>query len=102
MTEELRNSIPKLYSTEHTPRAEKMAHAKFFCPYNGWQWFIVEFDGEDTMFGFVNGWETEWGYFSFRELAEMTVLNGVPAIERDLWFRPTPIEKIEEELSRVV
>ena len=94
LPEDLRKQLPKLYSTEHTPTDEKMAHAKFFCPYNGWRWYAVEFDGKDTFFGLVEGWEVEWGYFSLSELAELTVQNGVPAIERDTSFTPTQIRDI--------
>lgn len=94
LTQELRKQLPKLYATEKTPTDEKIAVVKFFSPYNGWRWYAVEFDGTDTFFGLVEGWEVEWGYFSFKELSETTVHNGVPAIERDKFFVPTPIKDI--------
>jgi len=99
VTEALKAQFPKLYSTEHTPLSEKLAQTKFFCPYNGWSWYPVEFDGEDIFFGLVEGWETEWGYFSLRELTELTIQNGVPAVERDLSFEPTPISEIESKIG---
>ena len=34
------------------------------------------------------GFETELGYFDLQELAETTVFNGVPAVERDLPLAP--------------
>lgn len=62
--------IPRLYETEGIPPKEKLVYLHFFI---GWSdWFAVEFDGEDTFFGFVilNGdiHNAEWGYFSFTEL----------------------------------
>lgn len=36
--------------------------------FTGWFWFAVEKAGEREWFGFVQGFEDEWGYFSEREL----------------------------------
>lgn len=96
LTQELRKQLPKLYATEKTPTDEKIAVAKFFSPYNGWCWYAVEFDGTDTFFGLVEGWETEWGYFSLSELASAAIAgNTVPAVERDLLFTPKAIKDIQ-------
>ena len=69
------SKIPKLYETEYIPAEEKMIHLHFFL--GGCDWFIAEFDGEDTFFCFaiLNGdWEyAEWGYASFQELKELRV-----------------------------
>ena len=86
-----RKRLPALRATEGK---EAIAQVKFFSPYNGWRWYAVEFDGEDTFFGFVEGFEKEWGYFSYRELTEVTVLFGkwsVPAVERELSWEPQPV-----------
>lgn len=97
VTQEIRKKIPKLYATEKIPTEEKIAVVKFFSPYNGWRWYGVEFDGTDTFFGLVEGWETEWGYFSLSELAAAAIAgNTVPAVERDLSFEPTPIGEIKK------
>jgi hypothetical protein len=95
LTEDLRKQLPKLYATENTPTDEKIAVVKFFCPYSGLRWYAVEFDGTDTFFGLVEGWETEWGYFSLGELAAVTTQNGVPAVERDLYYSPKAIKDIQ-------
>ena len=95
LTEDLRKQLPKLYATENTPTDEKIAVVKFFSPYNGWRWYAVEFDGTDTFFGLVEGWETEWGYFSLGELAAVTIQNGVPAVERDVYYSPKAIKDIQ-------
>ena len=40
-------------------------------------WYIAEFDGDDTFFGFacLNGWKdlAEWGNISFKELKDLRV-----------------------------
>jgi hypothetical protein len=88
MTREIREALPPLSSTDGTPFRDKVLIAKFFCPYNGWRWYATEFDGNDIFFGYVEGSEKEWGYFSLSELLAATVGRGVPAVERDLYFRP--------------
>lgn len=73
-TKERLSKIPRLYETEGIPVAEKRVHLHFFI--GGCDWWVVEFDGEDTFFGFVNlgdDLNAEWGYFSFRELREIRV-----------------------------
>lgn len=76
---------------------------KFFSPYSQWTWYAVEFDGEDTFFGLVDGLEMEYGYFSYSELQGLTKFGGVPAVERDCHWTPRPIKEIEEEIrSRAV
>ncbi len=98
MTEEIRKRLPKLYETENTPIEEKMAQVKYFSPYNGWRWYAVEFDGEDTFFGLVEGFEVEWGYFSLSEIMSVALAgNTLPAVERDISFQPTSMKEIEEE-----
>ena len=50
-----------------------MARAKLFCPYNARRWYVTEWDARTgECFGFVEGFETEWGYFDPTELAEAT------------------------------
>ena len=90
MTEELRRKLPPLYSTEHSP--EVVALAKFFTPWSDWTWYAVEFDGMDTFFGFVEGFEREWGYFSLSEL-ESTRGPGGFSIQRDYFFEPMVLSK---------
>ena len=69
--------IPKLYETEDIPLQDKEIHLHFFI--GGSDWYICEWDGEDTFFGFAilnNGYQmAEWGYVSFSELKSLK-LNG--------------------------
>lgn len=44
---------------------------KFFTPDSGWTWYVTEGEEEDgdfRFFGFVVGFEKEWGYFVLSEL----------------------------------
>ena len=69
------SKIPKLYATENIPAEEKMIHLHFFI--GNCDWFISEFDGDDTLFGFAvlgGDWQNaEWGYISFSELKDLRV-----------------------------
>jgi len=95
LTQEIRDTLPPLYNSEKHPEKEAVAVVKFFSPYNGWRWYAVEFDGEDIFWGYVEGWEKEWGTFSLSELASATIAGGlVPAIERDCFFTPKKVGEI--------
>ena len=88
--------IPRLYETENVPAKDKIIRMHFFLGSS--DWFIVEFDGEDTFFGFacLSNWKdlAEWGYISFNELKQLKVeapvsINGQKAlipleVDRDL------------------
>lgn len=67
--------IPELYSTEHIPLQEKLIHLHFFIA--GSDWYIVEYDGIDIMWGFAilnNDYQcAEWGYISLEELKSIRV-----------------------------
>ena len=103
MTKELGDTIPALYANENVADYDAvLAPAKLFSPYNGWTWYITEWDPETgTCFGLVEGFETELGYFDLTELAEVTVFGSVPAVERDLYWKPTTIGEIRKESSRI-
>ena len=103
LTQEIRDTLSPLYDSEKHPEKESVAMVKFFSPYSQWTWYAVEFDGEDTFWGLVDGFEMEYGYFSYSELEAVTVFGGVPAVERDCHWSPRPVKEIEAEiLSRAV
>ena len=97
MTEKLADVIPALGANENArDYDEVLAPAKLFSPYNGWTWYITEMDPETGQcFGLVDGFEKEIGYFDLTELAETTVLGGVPAVERDLYWQPMTLGEIK-------
>jgi hypothetical protein len=51
---------------------------------------------EPIFFGYVIGFEKEWGYFSLSELESARGPLG-PPIERDLHFTPKPFSEIEKQ-----
>lgn len=90
----IRKQLPKLYATEHVKPADKISVVRLFTPDASWLWHIVEFDGKDTLYGFVIGLEAEWGYISLRELESVRGSMGLP-IERDRYWRPKPMREAE-------
>ena len=97
MTEKLADTIPAIGATENARDYDDvLARAKLFSPYSNWTWYITELDRETGQcFGLVEGLETELGYFNLTELAETTVLGGVPAVERDLYWQPITLGEIK-------
>lgn len=46
----------------------------------GWDWYLTEFDPRTgEAFGLVRGFETEWGYFSIREMERVNREKGFEA-----------------------
>jgi hypothetical protein len=84
LTASLRKALPPLGSTEALGMDAPII-VKFFTPTSSWTWYAAEFDGADTFFGLVAGFEKELGYFSLSELESVCGLYGV-GIERDLYF----------------
>jgi hypothetical protein len=95
MTEELKSSIPLLYSQENVK--DPLVRVKYFSPWMNWEWYGVEFDGEDRFFGLVKGFDEELGYFSLNEL-ETLEKGGVPMVERDLYFKPKKLSEVRSEV----
>ena len=87
LTKENREALPPLYTNED--KEDPNAIVKFFTPFSSWTWYATEFDGKDTFFGLVDGHEKELGYFSLSELESLG-----SKIERDQWFKPTPLSKL--------
>ena len=97
MTKKLADTIPTIYANEKVADYDTvLAHAKLFSPYSNWTWFITEMDPETGQcFGLVEGFERELGYFDLTELAEATVFGDVPAVERDLYWKPRTLGEIK-------
>jgi hypothetical protein len=93
-----RAALPPLYSMEKQG-LNAVAPIKFFTPDSGWTWYPTEFDGEDLFFGLVAGLEVELGYFSWAELEAVRGPLGQP-IERDLYFKPTPLKTLKQYHER--
>src|SRR5437764_1449873 len=88
LTEEMRKTLPPLYSQERNK--DPTVHIKFFTPDSNWTWFVTEGseeDGDFMFFGYVVGQAEEWGYFLLSELESAQGPLGL-TIERDLHFKP--------------
>ena len=90
-------NLPALYTTEKA--ADPLAVIKLFTPDSSWTWYLTEYDGEALAFGLVVGFETELGCVSLRELRGVKGKLGL-RVERDLWFRPTPITQLPEYIEK--
>lgn len=94
-TAEELSRLPRLYATEGTTAADKIIAMHFF--FGGCDWYVAEFDGEDTFFGFVilndDQRNAEWGYFSLSELDELRC-NGFE-VDRDLYWQPLPAGRLD-------
>lgn len=88
--------IPPLYSTERIETKDKLIYLHLFISDS--DWFIAEFDGDDTFFGYaiLNGdyQMAEWGYISFSELKSIN-LRGLE-IDNDLYWKVCRAEEIEK------
>lgn len=92
LTKELKEKIPKLYAQED--KDDPVVYAKFFTPDSNWTWYVLEYDGEDTLFCYVEGFENELGYVSLSELKNSRGPMAL-AIERDRWFTEKPLSEVK-------
>ncbi len=78
-----------LYSGEEKSLEEKAILAKYFTPDSNWTWYVLEADrlknGDWEFFGYVQGFESEYGPFLLSDLEKAHGPMGL-AIERDLYF----------------
>ena len=98
-SEESLRQIPKLYVTEAIPAKEKVIWLHFF--FGSCDWYVAEYDGEDLFFGFAvlndDLPNSEWGYFTLSELADINI-HGFE-VDCELHWKPTPagaIDRIRE------
>lgn len=79
--------LPKLYETDGIDCKDKMIRLHFFI--GGCDWYVTEFDGQNTFFGFANlndPQNAEWGYFTLSELDTINI-HGIE-IDNDLHWQP--------------
>ncbi len=100
LTAELRAELPPIYGQQGNK--DPMVYIKFFTPDSSWTWFVTEGGQEEDdfiFFGYVIGFEREWGYFSLNELQSTRGPHGL-AIERDLDFTHAPMSTVSEAYNR--
>ena len=71
-TKDILNQLPRYRANENTPPKDVIIHGHFFAA-PAFDWYVAEYDGDDTFFGFVNLNDlqnAEWGSFALSELRE--------------------------------
>lgn len=59
------------------------------------QWYLIEYDGKDTAFGYVSGLHVdEWSYVSIAELEALHFVGSILRIECDFYFDPVPFSAL--------
>jgi len=99
LTKELVVQLPPLYAQQDQGR-DAVIYAHYFSPYTNWDWYALEYDGEDTFFGYVCGFENELGYFSLTELSDAVVNVGdavLFAVERDVYWQPKQLREVRTQ-----
>ena len=95
LTQEILKKLPKLYAQEKKGD-NAIAYVKFFTPDSNWTWYILEYDGNDTLFCLTDGFELELGYVSLAELQSARGPLGL-SIERDKYWTPKTVREIKQE-----
>jgi hypothetical protein len=99
LTKENREAFKKIGSQDGKG-AEAICVVKFFDPTGNWTWYATEFDGKDTFFGLVDGFELEWGTFSLSEMQSAKGRFGL-GIERDRYIGMPKLEDISRLKGRL-
>jgi hypothetical protein len=102
ITKEIEATLPPLYLQENVP--DPVAVVKLFDPCGRCTFYVLEGrrepDGDLLLFGFCRSALLpdcdELGYASLRQLGSVRGSLGL-GIERDLYFRPTPLSEIRAE-----
>lgn len=94
MTKALEKKAPALYANDGKGM-EAVAVAHYFCVYNGFDWYMTEYDPETGLaFGYVSGDFPEMGYFSIREFEDVNKIHGFSVIERDMYWMPCKLSEV--------
>ena len=99
LTKEIREAFKKIGSQEGKGE-EAICVVKFFDPTGSWTWYATEFDGKDTFFGLVDGFELEWGSFSLSELKSVKGPLGL-GIERGRYFGMPKLKDVSRLKDRL-
>ncbi len=92
LNEKDKKRLPSLYSQENNRNQKAQVH--FFDVFSNWNWYAIEFDGEDIFFGLVIGLEKEFGYFSLSEFMEVNRTSKSNYIVKDTDFKPQSVKGI--------
>jgi len=99
LTNEIRRRLPKLYAT--TTDRDPVLHVEFFSPWSSQTWWASEFDGQDIFYGLYEHFDTEWCFFSLKELEAIRGPEGL-RIVRDPKFTPDFASRIDRrQIARI-
>ena len=95
LTQQIKEALPSLYSTEDIKCEDKEIIVRFFNPLGNQTWNIAEGskqeDGDWLLFGKCDlGYGAEWGYVTLSELESVDVGLGM-GIERDICVGPSEL-----------
>ncbi len=85
----LRERVPK--PGEQEGNKNPIVHAVFSFPWSGWMWFATEgeaIENDFLFYGYVVGFEREWGYFSLSELESVNISGIKLCRDEDHVLRP--------------
>jgi hypothetical protein len=88
-----RRGVPALYSQDNS--SDPTVYLALSLLGFSWQWFVTECniqtDGDILFFGYVSGFEKEWGYFNLAELERSRYTLLV-----DYKFKPVPFSELKK------
>lgn len=94
LTQKLRKQLPPLESQQSVE--DPLVVCSFFLPDAPWHWYPLEFDGDDTFFGWVmTMFGQELGTFYLSDLQRTRGFLGLP-VERDRFFTPRPLSEVKK------
>lgn len=93
LTKALERLLPAIGSQEKLPLDDHKFYVRYFSPFGSWTWYACEYDPKERIFfGYVIGFEKEWGEFSLTEMEQQGI-----NVERDLYFKPCKFSELPEE-----
>jgi hypothetical protein len=96
LPEAIANKLPKLYEQAWLGE-DAVIFTRFFDPSRNWAWYVTEYDGKDTFFGFIISNDTRMGYFKLKELIDYRGISGA-VIKRDIDFEPLTIKELKSKI----
>ena len=98
MTAALGKKIPKMESQDALGD-DAIVYAHYFNPYGIGEWWILEWDGKDEMFGYADLGYPELGYISLSELESLSIGGMELPIERDLHWQEKTLGEVKGGLK---
>ncbi len=98
LTRKILAALPKFNATEDIPWAEKLVICKFFISFSDLAWYVFEGEwseelGSYEFFGYMQGLENSFEYFSLLELENIFSLTGL-GVMRDIRVFKQPFKQL--------